>query len=36
MRSSINCAVTSGIILTPGNAADCTVGPECVNMVAGI
>jgi transposase len=24
------------IILTPGNVADCTVGPECVNMIAGV
>ena len=24
------------IILTPGNIADCTVGPECVRLVAGI
>jgi transposase len=24
------------IILTPGNTADCTVGPQCVSMVAGI
>ena len=24
------------IILTPGNTADCTVGPECVSLVAGI
>jgi hypothetical protein len=24
------------IILTPGNVADCTVGPECVSLVAGI
>ena len=24
------------IILTPGNVADCTVGPECVSMIAGI
>jgi hypothetical protein len=24
------------VILTPGNVADCTVGPECVNMIAGV
>ena len=24
------------IILTPGNVADCTVGPECVSLMAGI
>jgi transposase len=24
------------IILTPGNTADCTVGPQCVSLVAGI
>ena len=24
------------IILTPGNVADCTVGPDCVSMIAGI
>jgi len=24
------------IILTPGNVADCTVGPECVSLIAGI
>jgi len=24
------------IILTPGNVADCTVGPECVDMIAGV
>jgi transposase len=23
------------IILTPGNVADCTVGPECVSLMAG-
>ena len=24
------------IILTPGNVADCTVGPACVSLIAGI
>ena len=24
------------IILTPGNVADCVVGPQCVNMIAGV
>ena len=24
------------IILTPGNVADCTVGPECISLIAGI
>ena len=24
------------IILTPGNVADCTVGPQCVKMIAGV
>jgi transposase len=24
------------IILTPGNIADCTVGPECADMIAGV
>jgi transposase len=24
------------IILTPGNVADCTAGPECVSLIAGI
>ena len=24
------------LILTPGNTADCTVGPDCVSLVAGI
>ena len=24
------------MILTPGNTADCTVGPECVRHIAGI
>jgi hypothetical protein len=24
------------IILTPGDTADCTVGPECVSLMAGI
>jgi hypothetical protein len=24
------------IILTPGNVADCTVGPQCVSLIAGI
>jgi transposase len=24
------------IILTPGNVADCTVGPECVSPIAGV
>ena len=24
------------ILLTPGNNADCTVGPECVSLAAGI
>ena len=24
------------ILLTPGNTADCTVGPQCVSLVAGI
>jgi len=24
------------IILTPGNVANCTVGPECVGLMAGI
>jgi hypothetical protein len=24
------------IILTPGNVADCTAGPECVCLMAGI
>ncbi len=25
-----------GIILTPGNVADCTVRPECVSLMAGV
>ena len=24
------------IIITPGNVADCTVGPECVSLMDGI
>ncbi len=24
------------IILTPGNVADCTVGPQCVSLIADI
>jgi hypothetical protein len=24
------------IILTPGNVADCTIGPECVSMIPGV
>ena len=24
------------LILTPGNAADCTVAPDCVSLIAGI
>jgi IS5 family transposase len=24
------------IILTPGNVSDCTVGPKCVSLMAGI
>src|SRR5712675_606000 len=24
------------IILTPGNVADCTEGPECVSLIAGV